>query len=114
MYSIAQIAQIIKAGWVQQNEAVTVEHILTDSRKLLFPASSLFFALSGPRRNGISFVDELYQKGVRSFVVEEKPSPEKLSSCIGANFLVVPDVLLALQSLAAFHRRQFSDFKEQD
>ena len=93
---------------MQQNEAGTIEHILTDSRKLLFPSSSLFFALSGPRRNGISFVDELYQKGVRSFVIEEKISQERRLSFAGANFLLVTDVLRSLQLLAAFHRKQFT------
>ena len=107
MYSISEIAQTIKAGWAQQNEAAIIEHILIDSRKLLFPASSLFFALSGPRRNGISFIDDLYQKGVRNFVIDEKIEAEKLLNFAGANFLLVKDALQSLQLLVAFHRNQF-------
>ena len=67
MYTISQIAQTLKAHWLQQDKETTIEHILLDSRKLLFPASSLFFALAGPRRNGDFFIDELYKKNVRNF-----------------------------------------------
>ena len=107
MYSISEIAQTIKAGWAQQNEETIIEHILTDSRKLLFPTSSLFFALSGPRRNGISFIEELFQKGVRNFVIDEKIDTEKLLHFAEANFLLVKDALQSLQLLVAFHRNQF-------
>ena len=52
-------------------------NLLLDSRKLLFPATSLFFALGGPRRSGISFIKELYEKGVHNFVVDKKPISKK-------------------------------------
>ncbi len=108
MYTIAQIAQTIKANWLQQNDAVIIEHILIDSRKLLFPATTLFFALEGPRRNGNSFVEELYQKGVRNFIVNENFNRDELIEFKGANFLLVKDVLFALQIVTAFHRKQFT------
>ena len=107
MYTISTIAQTLKAVWLHQNTDVTIEHILLDSRKLLFPATSLFFALEGPRRNGNSFIDELYQKGVLNFVVAESIPNADLEKYTGANFLQVRDVLLALQLLTAFHRKQF-------
>ncbi|HJS55276.1 MAG TPA: bifunctional UDP-N-acetylmuramoyl-tripeptide:D-alanyl-D-alanine ligase/alanine racemase, partial [Chitinophagaceae bacterium] len=62
-------------------------------------------ALKGPRRNGHSFVAELYKKGVRNFIVSETLKTEDFSE---ANFLFVDDCLKALQDLAAFHREQFS------
>jgi alanine racemase len=108
-YLIVQIAAIIKAGWLQQQTAEShIDHILLDSRKLLFPSASLFFALSGPRRNGNSFVEELYNKGVRNFVVDEDLSKEEAAKYPQANFLQVADTLQALQLLAIFHRRQFT------
>lgn len=107
MYSILQIAQAIKAEVVQQNDDVIIGHILTDSRKLLFPSSSLFFALNGSRRQGFHFIEELYQKGVRSFVIDQKMPAEKLAQYADADFLLVSDTLQALQLLAAFHRKQF-------
>lgn len=108
MYTISQIAQTINAHWLQKEKETTIEHILLDSRKLLFPASSLFFALAGPRRNGDFFIDELYKKNVRNFVVDESWSIDELNSYKGANFLQVNDVLYALQALTAFHRKQFT------
>ena len=107
LYTISQIAQTIKADWVQQNEGATIEHILLDSRKLLFPASSLFFSLDGPRRNGNAFIEDLYKKGVLNFVVDESIPAEVLSQYTSANFLQVKDVLHALHVLTAFHRKQF-------
>jgi alanine racemase len=69
MHTIFQIAVQIRATWLQQEQDAPIEHILIDSRKLIFPATSLFFALSGPRRNGNLFIDELYQKAFLIFVL---------------------------------------------
>ncbi len=108
MYTFAQIAQTIKADWLQQSNGAVIEHLLIDSRKLLFPSSTLFFALEGPRRNGNSFVEELYQKGVHNFIVNESFKSDELIRYKDTNFLIVKDVLLAFQLLTAFHRKQFS------
>ncbi len=103
IYSIKHIAGIINSKTAVGPDA-NIEHLLIDSRTVLFPADSLFFALKGPRRNGHSFINELYQKGVRGFVVSEKIEEEY----DGATFLQVADTLQALQLLAAWHRKQFS------
>ena len=91
-----------------ENSAATIEHLLLDSRKLLFPETSLFFALNGPRRNGNSFIKELYTKGVRSFVVDQSISIGELTTYAGSNFIQVNDVQGALHSLVAYHRVQFN------
>ncbi|HMK03668.1 MAG TPA: bifunctional UDP-N-acetylmuramoyl-tripeptide:D-alanyl-D-alanine ligase/alanine racemase [Ferruginibacter sp.] len=108
MYTLAQIASVTRAKAFLKNEEATIEHILLDSRKLLFPAASLFFGLPGPRRNGNLFIPELYNKGVRSFVVDESFTGEEMGVLPGASFFQVPDVLQALQLLTAFHRQQFN------
>lgn len=108
MYTISQIASIIKAKAPVIKTDTGVEHILLDSRKLLFPAGSVFFALNGPRRTGSSFITELYQKGVRCFVVDESVTDVAAKKFSKAVFLQVPDVLQALQQLAAYHRQQFN------
>lgn len=102
LYQLQDIARIIGAGIPAANTAI--EYLLTDSRKLLFPQQSLFFALPGPRRHGQSFISELYTKGVRYFVVEESLDASLYPDAVG---LMVPDVKKALQELAAHHRRQF-------
>lgn len=108
VYSIEQIAEIVGGEFIlNKNPGIYIEHLLLDSRKLLFPDSSLFFALGSSRRNGHSFINELYSKGVRSFVISDPVGVDAPERYPGSNFLLVRDVLSALQSLAAFHRKQF-------
>jgi Alr-MurF fusion protein len=104
IYSLQHICTILKAAWLQQHHDAVIEQLLPDSRKIIFPATSLFFALKGSHRNGHSFLHEAYQKGIRNFVVSEQVSVAAYS---GANIIQVKDVLAALQLLAATHRKQF-------
>jgi alanine racemase len=103
-YTIHHIAQIIKADAVIVHDSV-IENLLLDSRKIFAPASSLFFALKGPRRDGHQFIADLYKRGVMNFVVDRQM---EIREYPGANFLKVNDSLEALQLLVAHHRRQFS------
>ena len=103
-YSIQHIGNIISAE-VSGPHDITIEYLITDSRRTIVPQHSIFFAISGPRRDGHQFIQEVYDRGVRCFVVKKgvaAPSPE------GAVFLLVDDVLTALQKLAAFHRSKFN------
>jgi alanine racemase len=104
-YVIDNIASIVKGKWLVQHDQAQVEHLLIDSRKLIFPQTSLFFALKGPRRDGHTYIGSLYEKGVRNFIVSERIDTSQLP---GANIIHVSDSLQALQSLAAWHRKQFS------
>ena len=85
-----------------------IENIITDSRKILFPEQSLFFALNGPNRSGASFIKDLYQKNVRNFIVDADFNISALNQFPNANFLQHANVLQALQLIAEFHRNQFS------
>ncbi|MES2266048.1 MAG: bifunctional UDP-N-acetylmuramoyl-tripeptide:D-alanyl-D-alanine ligase/alanine racemase [Bacteroidota bacterium] len=100
-YAINDIKQIINAtGEVVNDAAISI--LLTDTRRINNPACSLFFALDG-RRNGHDFIADAYTAGVRSFVVNHQPD----TIMPDANFMVVANVLDALQTLAAHHRKQF-------
>lgn len=81
-----------------------VDSILLDSRKLAFPRTTVFFALYLGRQNGHDFIGELYDRGVRVFVVSRDI---ELSEYPGACFIRVSDTLDALQSLTAAHRARF-------
>ena len=108
MYTIADIEKITGGKLLLSNNPnAVIEHLLIDSRKLLFPSSSLFFSLPGPRRQGSSFAKELYNKGVRSFIVDASFNFLQ-QDFEGANIIQVKNVLLALQELAAKHRSQFN------
>jgi alanine racemase len=100
-YPISTVKEIIHAEGEIINDDI-VSTLLTDSRRIAAAADGLFFALSG-RRNGHEFIAEAYAAGVRNFVVKQGPEI-KLPD---ANFLIVVDVLTALQKLAQHHRERF-------
>ncbi|HTN37057.1 MAG TPA: bifunctional UDP-N-acetylmuramoyl-tripeptide:D-alanyl-D-alanine ligase/alanine racemase [Arachidicoccus sp.] len=106
-YTIQQIKEILGASGLLVVPQALIMHIGTDSRKISFAASSLFFALRTDNRDGVDFIEDVYQQGVRNFVLHAPLSPSS-SAYTDANFLVVPDTLLALQQLAAEHRKQFT------
>ena len=99
---MTHIAGIVDSSAVVADTAI--EYLLLDSRKVYSPASSLFFAIKGIRRDGDQFIPELYKKGVRNFVVSHKVETTLYP---GANFLEVNDTLAALQQLTAYHRSRF-------
>ena len=104
-YSIEKVTTLIGARRYGNSEG-NVRWLLTDSRSLCFPEETLFFALKTLRNDGHRYVDDLYRRGVRMFVVEQVPEhydtryPE-------ADFLKVPHTLAALQRLAERHRDEF-------
>ena len=106
-YSISDISNIIQAQTWLRIEAVHIENVLTDSRRLVFPSTTLFFAINGPRRNGTDFIKELYANGVSNFVVNDDINQQFVTDYPKVNFLVVKDSLHALQQLAIYHRHQF-------
>lgn len=103
-YSIQEIATAL--GIKEKFEIASISNLLTDSRDLFYPKETLFFALKTKNNDGHKFVEELYDSGVRNFVVE-KISPE-WKSFENCNFLVVDNSLKALQRIGAHHRRKFS------
>lgn len=103
-YSIQHIANIIRVKTKILFDC-EIEYLLIDSRKIVFPNSSLFFALKSERRDGHNFIKEVYERGVRNFVVSETIDTKNFPE---ANFLLVDDTLKALQILASQHRRQFN------
>jgi len=104
VYTIDVIAKALNAQVHIANSKAVIKNLLTDSRRIVFPATSLFFALQSLRRDGFAFVEEVYHQGVTNFVVTQLP---EVSNYPGANFLVVKDTLQALQQLAAWHRSHF-------
>jgi alanine racemase len=105
-YHISTIAKITGGQLLRRVPDRAVFHLLTDSRRLLFPETTVFFALLGPARTGGEYIPELYEKGVRCFVVDTRFSLRK-GQFPGAAFISTTHVLRALQKLASWHRRQF-------
>ena len=107
-YEIGKIAQIIGARRLGDSTQ-QITWLLTDSRSLTTnPEQTLFFALQTARNNGARFIPQLYDRGVRNFVLNEE-GLSKLDTALlkDANLLVVNHPLQALQTLAEHHRRRF-------
>lgn len=97
-------SEIIGATICGVGHAIVIESVVFDTRKILNPSGSAFFALEGQFRNGHDFISQAYQLGVRCFVVSQKPD---FSAYPEAQFLLVENTLTALQLLAKIHRNQF-------
>ena len=70
-YAIESIAKSIGARRMGKHKA-TIDWLLTDSRSLSFPEETLFFALTTKRNSGVRYIPELYDRGVRNFVITEE------------------------------------------
>lgn len=93
-----------KASKLHSPQAV-VTTVVFDSRQVLENDKSIFVAIKTEKNDGHFFIDEVYKKGVRNFIVE---SPEKAEQFSDVNFFVVENSIEALQQLAAYHRKQFT------
>jgi alanine racemase len=90
---------------------------ITDSRQVGEQASAaqlgntVFFAIQGEHHDAHDFIGELYQKGIRHFVVERAAlTPDRRIEFMAypdAQFIETDSSLQMLQMLASEHRRQF-------
>ena len=101
-YSIVTITTLIGAHRIGTADT-HIDWLLTDSRSLVFPEESLFFAIHTQKNDGHRYIPELYARGVRNFVVSQAPE----QPAEDANYLIVPSPLKALQRLAERHREEF-------
>ena len=101
-HDIATIQGVKRSGAVNNQ---VIRHLLIDSRKLLSAADSLFFAIKTRSNDGHLYIEELYAKGVRLFVVSDLP---EINHYPDATFFLTDDVIGVLQSIAASHRQLFS------
>jgi len=104
MYPFKQLEKITKGTIIQPNDH-SFRVLSIDSRNYSSPASTLFFAIKGDRNNGHNHISDLYDRGVRQFIVEQ-PIEYKLYP--EASFFLCQSSIVALQHLARFHRNKFA------
>ncbi|MFA8451107.1 MAG: bifunctional UDP-N-acetylmuramoyl-tripeptide:D-alanyl-D-alanine ligase/alanine racemase [Bacteroidales bacterium] len=104
--SVKDICQITKGNLIcSEKEELLIRDILVDSRKLIQAEGTAFFALIGSRNDGHKYISELYSRGVRCFVISRNiPNFKEMPK---AQFIHVKNTLQALQTLCAYHRKQF-------
>lgn len=106
-YKIEEIVALTGARLYGPAAGHEIEWLLTDSRSLVYAATSLFFAIKTSSGDGHDFIAGLYGRGVRNFVVTSLPKDAAVRFP-EADFLLVPSSLKALQRLAERHREQFN------
>ncbi len=101
-YGLSQIAAL--CGGKFRGCDVEVRSVVTDSRSLSceLGRSPMFVALRGANHDSHDFIGQMYDRGVRAFLVEREVEPLP-----GCGYVVVGNAIEALQSLAAYHRAQF-------
>ena len=115
IYTIRKIASVVGGEVIgNQSDECIIKDILFDSRLLIDAENTLFFALCSGRNDGHKYIAELYEKGVKAFVVSRNYIENYVKTRLIASqhssdtvFIVVNDTLVALQKLTAYHRMQF-------
>lgn len=102
-YTVEKIAKIVNGQGLLFNKQIIIKNLAIDSRMLGDRAHTLFFAIKA-QRNGHHFIANAYQNGIRNFVV----SDDITEDLPGVNYIKVPNVLVALQQLTAYHRGLYS------
>ena len=110
-YTLSRICSIT-GGQLQSSreDDPVIREFLIDSRRLVDPAGCLFIALVTQRNDGHRYIEELYGKGVRNFLIQDTGyrMPDAGYPMPDAAFILVRDTLVALQELAAYHRGLFT------
>ena len=101
---ISDIVKITGGRFQGKSREAEIIYLLIDSRSVFSGDGTLFIAIKGERHDGHRYVEQLYQKGIRNFLLSSPPKdPERLPE---ANIILVEDTLRGLQQLAAAHRSQ--------
>jgi len=81
-----------------------VSRLAIDSRTLVSGRETLFIALVGEQHDGHHYIEELYDRGIRAFLVSSLPPEGRFPE---AGFCLVDNTLKGLQALASVKRRRF-------
>lgn len=106
IYSVSELVQIVdgKLMSVAGND-LSVRDIIIDSRQFITADKCMFVALVSNRNDGHNYLQQLYAKGLRVFMISHTNFSKE--SMPDAAFILVNNTLAALQQLAAHHRKQF-------
>ncbi|RRA95002.1 bifunctional UDP-N-acetylmuramoyl-tripeptide:D-alanyl-D-alanine ligase/alanine racemase [Paenimyroides viscosum] len=97
------LSEVLQTFAPVTKKELNVLDISIDSRSLRNTENTLFFTLKGNNHNAHDFLNDLYAKGVRYFVVSQDVS-------LPADAIVfkVDDTLRALQRFVAFYRKKYT------
>lgn len=101
LYTVQEIAKIVGGTIYGMNPLIEIQHISVDTRSLVFPKNTLFFALKTKKNDGHRYVSTAHKRGLACAVVSKKIDET-------GTYILVSDTLEALQKLVKFHRNQFN------
>ena len=99
-----ELAAIVSKSKAVISHDSQISHLITDSRSITPVTNSVFLAISGENHDGHSFLEEVYQSGVRQFIIEN----EGITLPGDCNILIVENTILAIQQIVARHRKRFN------
>ncbi|MDP6908928.1 MAG: UDP-N-acetylmuramoyl-tripeptide--D-alanyl-D-alanine ligase, partial [Flavobacteriales bacterium] len=106
LQTLGGIASVLEVPCPTEFQDRRIRELAIDSRKVVMPSNSLFFAIQGDRHDGHNFIEVLFEKGVRGFVINQD---HQISDALDdAFFIRVDDTLKALQAVAAATRSQYN------
>lgn len=101
--SARELCSILGAPFVGPEDMADyqVSYPLTDSRSVVDPAASVFFALRTATGDGHKYIQQLYNRGVRVFVCDLSRTENPASDAV---FIDCDDPMAALQKVGAYIR----------
>lgn len=103
--SSLQITEILGGESKGSSPDRCIKYISINTNNIIYPEFTLFAALPGNITHGQKYISKAYEIGVRLFLVTSYDTVVHFNK---ATYIVVPDVLKALQNLAKYHREKFS------
>lgn len=103
-WTLEKLGTLLK-GKIQGRSDLSFSRLSIDSRTLISSRETLFIALSGDQHDGHDYITELYNRGVRAFLVSSLP---EYSMFPEAGFCLVADTLKGLQMIASARRQNFN------
>ncbi len=101
----SELAQIVKFKESNINFDDEIKQLVIDTRSSDYYSNALFFAIKTSKRDGHQYLKDAYQKGIRSFIVENS---EALNFAADINYLSLENSLIALQEIAKKKRTNFN------
>ena len=96
MYSLSEIAKITNGKLVLKGADREYKGISTDSRSI--KKGEIFLAIKGEQFDGHTFIDDVYDKGIRAVIVSNARKIKK--RCKELSYVIVNDTIRALGDIA--------------
>lgn len=104
-FTTTLIQSLLQCEIIGTADEKDIHQIVTDSRNYFGEREALFVAIKGPLHDGHLHIKELYDKGIRCFIIDHEIDTNLLPK---AQFFRVENSLNALQKLAHYHRQLFT------